>query len=387
MRSWLELAQTSRLRAGRAASSTSPRLRGEVDLRAPLARSKSGEGAIPQARTRGEAPSPGFHRAASGARNPTSPRKRGEVARVALLAITLTLQLTANAASAADILSISVDNASEPTLCAETDNVYLKLASPQVRRFIVEAVHPAYMGTIVVDRYAADFRNCDMGGDPAFKATPRRVTLFETNEWQLVGHTFGSYWRPNSVPVRVGDRVENGLHLLQLWTSFQERAEEVLVLYPPDGYWRARPLPPAHLRWSAYGSSFLVGPIETQGRPLVDIKEIAFDPATRTFRLAFTRGGAATLRLDALDQERIALDVTLEQPVSAAPFAALRSMFVTEVNNDVAHIGWRGKDAKAWQQQPVMTFKQADAVELWAGRTIPSRHNTSAPDMGFRDFQ
>ena len=36
--------------------------------------------------------------------------------------------------------------------------------------------------------------------------------------------------------------------------------------------WRARPLPPANLKWSAYGSSFLIGPIETVGRPLVDIR-------------------------------------------------------------------------------------------------------------------
>jgi len=47
------------------------------------------------------------------------------------------------------------------------------------------------------------------------------------------------------VPVRVGSRVESGLHIIQLWKRFQERAEEVLVFYTADGYWRARPLPPA----------------------------------------------------------------------------------------------------------------------------------------------
>jgi hypothetical protein len=289
-------------------------------------------------------------------------------------------------AHAADNLSVEVVNASEPTLCAETDNVYLKLMSGAVRRFTVEAMHPAYVGTIVVDRYAPDMRNCDMSRDPAHKAEPRRVTIYETIDWQLVGHTFPSYWRGNQVPVRVGNRVESGLHLLQLWTRFQERAEEVLVLYPADGYWRARPLPPAHLRWSAYGSSFLVGPVETAGRPLVDIQEIVFDQETRSFRLNFARGGAATLRLDHLDQDRIGLDVELEPPVANAPFAALRSMFVTDVNNDVAQIGWRGKGSKSWRQEAVMSFTRADAVELWAGRTIPSRHNLSAPDMLFRDF-
>src|SRR5262245_62580757 len=209
-------------------------------------------------------------------------------------------------ARAADELSVEVVNASEPTLCAEKDNVHLKLASPDVRRFTIEAMHPAYMGTIVVDRYAPDFRNCDMSNEPAYKAEPRRVTLYETNEWQLVGHTFPSYWRPANVPVRVGERVETGLHLLQLWTRFQERAEEVLVLYPPDGYWRARPLPPPHLRWSAYGSSFLVGPEDMAGRPLVEVKDIAFDPATRTFHLAVVRGGSARLRLRSPDHDHIA---------------------------------------------------------------------------------
>jgi hypothetical protein len=289
-------------------------------------------------------------------------------------------------ARAADTLIVDVINGSEPTLCAESDNVYVRLHSGQVRRFTIEAVHPAYIGTIVVDRAAPDFRNCDMSADPAHKAEPRRVTLYETPEWQLVGLTFPSFWRAQPVPVRVGERVETGLHLLQLWTRFQERAEEVLVLYPRDGYWRARPLPPAHLRWSAYGSSFLVGPVETVGRPLVDISSVVFEPETRTFRLSFARGGSATLKLAALDQEGIAVDVTLDPVPADRPFAALRSMFVTDGNADVSQLAWRAKDGKSWQQAPVMNFDRAQTPELWAGRSVPSRHNTSAPDMVFRDF-
>jgi hypothetical protein len=302
------------------------------------------------------------------------------------VALALTL-IGVPCAHAADQLAVDVGNASEPTLCAEKDNVYLKLQSAEVRRFTVEAAHPAYMGTIVKDRWAPDFAHCDMASDPAFKFEKRRLTIYETEEWQLVGLTFPSFWRPNQIPVRVGNRTETGFHLLQLWTRYQERAEEVLVLYPADGYWRARPLPPENLRWSAYGSSFLVGPVETAPRPFVDIKDVAFDPATRTFILNFVRGGSATLRLDKLDQEKIALDVTLNAPIAPQqPFAALRSMFVTEGNADVAQVGWRGKDSPAWTQMPVTYFKSASAAELWAGRTVPSRHNTSAPDMTFSAF-
>ncbi len=291
---------------------------------------------------------------------------------------------------------MTVENASTPTLCAETDNVYLKVTSAAVRRFTVEALHPAYAGTIVADRTAPDFRHCDMSGDPAHPAEPRRVTLYETGDMQLIGHTFPSFWRPATVPVRVGARVETGLHLLQLFTKYRERTEEVLVLYPADGYWRARPLPPEHLSYSAYGSSFLVGPIETAGsssagsssasRPFVDIRDIAFDPATRTFRLAFARGGEGTLRLDAVDREHVVLDVTLGGAVAPGPFAALRSMFVTDTNADVAQVTWRAPGGKFWEVAPVMTFGRADVMELTAGRSLPSRHNTSAPDMIFRSF-
>jgi len=294
-------------------------------------------------------------------------------------------------AAAAEAIAVEVTNASVPTLCAETDNVYLKLTSAAVQSFTVEAIHPAYAGTIVADRTAPDFRNCDMSGDPVFRAEPRRVTIYETLDLQLVGHTFPSFWRPATVPVRVGARVETGLHLLQLYVKYKDRTEEVLVLYPADGYWRARPLPPRHLGASAYGSSFLVGPIETaagSGRPYVDIKDIAFDPATRGFRLDFAHGGGATLRVDAVDEEHIALAVGLDRPIPAPqPFAALRSMFVTESNADVAQVAWRTPGGKAYEVAPVMAFRRADALELWAGRTIPSRHNSSAPDMIFREFR
>ncbi len=309
----------------------------------------------------------------------------------ALLRIVRVASLTSVLAVAprapAQELAVDVVNASEPTLCAEKDNVDLRFISAATRRFAIEAIHPAYIGTVTVDRAAPDFRDCEMGGDPARKFEPRRVTLYETMEWQLVGHVLPNFWRGTQVPVRVGERVESGLHLVQLWHRFQERAEEALVLYPPDGYWRARPLPPAHLRWSAYGSSFLLGPVETEARPFVDISDIAFEPATRSFRLAFRRGGAATLRLASLDQDRIVLDAGLDPPIGAQrPFAALRSMFVTEVNADVAHVAWRGKDAKGWREAPIMNFARESVVALWVGRTVLSRHNVSAPDLLFRDF-
>ena len=71
-------------------------------------------------------------------------------------------------------VAVEVTGGSEPVLCAEKDNVYLKLISGEARRFTVEAAHPAYIGTIVVDRWAPDFTHCDMSKDPVFQFEKRR---------------------------------------------------------------------------------------------------------------------------------------------------------------------------------------------------------------------
>jgi len=62
-------------------------------------------------------------------------------------------------------------------------------------------------------------------------------------------------------------------------------------------------------------------------------------------------------------------------------------MFVTETNADVAQVAWRAPGGKAYEVAPVMAFRRADALELWAGRRLPSRHNMSAPDMIFSAFR
>ena len=295
--------------------------------------------------------------------------------------------LVTYAAAAAD-LAVDVTNASEPVLCAEKDNVTINFTSPQVRSFRIEALHPAYIGALREDRFQPDFTACpqELSRETTEVKPPRRVTFYEDVETWLTGYTFANYWRPHDVPFRVGDRVERGLHVVQLWVRRDERAEEVLVIYPGDGYWRIRPLPPRHLGWSAYGSSFLVGPVKTEGRPVVKISSIDFEPATMTFRLAFFGGGGATLRLATLDRDRLALDVAFDQPVMGKPFAALRSMYVTEANNDVARLALREENAKAWREEPIMAFKAVRATDVWAGRLVPSRHNTSAPDVVFRHF-
>jgi hypothetical protein len=320
-----------------------------------------------------------------------SPRLRGEGIRAALAATVWLsawlLPATAHAQSP-EPLTIEITNASEPVLCAEKDNVTLNLASKDVRRFRIEAAHPAYIGTIQRDSFEADWTGCTATGDPkaGTPQPPQRTTLYEQIDFWVVGLKFADFWRPSTATVRIGDRVEKGIHLLQVWMIRPMGGEEVLVLYPQDGYWRLRPMAPQGLAPTAFGSSFLIGPVEVDQRPIVKIKEIAFEPKTKTFTLTFERGGSATVKMAAVDQNRNTLEVAFDKAIDGRPFAALRSMYVTDFNNDVARIAVREKGAKGWREDGIMGFKRATATDLWAGRVSPSRHNTSSPDMVFNGF-
>ena len=126
--------------------------------------------------------------------------------------------------------------------------------------------------------------------------------------------------------------------------------------------------------------------MEVEGRPIVKIREVAFDPKSRTFTLSFERGGKASVTMAETGHDRHVLDVAFDQPIDRRPFAALRSMYVTDFNNDVARVAVIEKGAKGWREAPVMAFERATATDVWMGRVSPSRHNTSSPDMVFRAF-
>ncbi len=67
-----------------------------------------------------------------------------------LTALVLSLLLaTALPVRAASDVAVDVKNESEPVLCAEKDNVTIKAISPEVRRFQIEAAHPAYIAGLV----------------------------------------------------------------------------------------------------------------------------------------------------------------------------------------------------------------------------------------------
>lgn len=300
-------------------------------------------------------------------------------------------------ASTDPVPAVEVRNLTTPTTCAEEDNVSFALSAPSIQRFRVEALHPAYIGKIRKDSSAPDFSGCNFGDtphptDPRHTFKPRKVRLHDGKDLAIVGITFDSFWRPQRVPVTVGGRKDGGFHLIQFFDKRKGPKgkvveTEVLVLYPSDGYWRAKPLPAAHLPDNAYGSSFLMGPVQQDLRPIVDIAQIDIDPRRRTIGLRFTAGGEAQVAIREIRRTRTALDVAFSPPYRAqAPFAMLRSMYVTEDNADMSRVSWQDPAGQA-RDATVAEVSSWQAGDVRFGRTIPSRHNTSAPDIRFSDFR
>jgi hypothetical protein len=306
--------------------------------------------------------------------------------RRAALAALLFFASWGNAQCAAAPVAVDFVNASRATRCSEEDNVYVKLLGSGVTSFRIRAEHPPYIAAVRKDSTAPDFTACDMSHDPTFRFAPRKVILYKDARIRLVGHRFATFWRPDVVDFRVGGKNERGLHLVQLIKRGPRGDVEILVVYPADGYWRVKPLPPQGLKDSAYGSSFLFGPIEEEGRPYVAIRNIVFEPATMTFRVSFRNEASGVLTVSDATPVRTSLALTLGPPVAAdKPFAALRSMFVTPTQADVAVAAWP-EEASGRGSAPILEFSRINARSARFGRIQQSHHNLSAPDLVFDGF-
>jgi hypothetical protein len=270
------------------------------------------------------------------------------------------------------------------TKCAEEDNVYASVAAPDVRGFQVTASQPAYGKDLKADNYKADFTDCHFNGAKNYKFTPRTAVLYDDDKVRIVGVTYGGYWRPDVVDVEVDGKHDRGFHLLQLFIKHGDDVQEALVLHAADGYWRLRPLPLPQFGGAVYGSSFLVGPVEESTRPYVRIRKVTIDPRALSFHLDYLKGGGADLRVVKIDHEVLKMAVSLTPPVKKAPFLALRSMYVAEDNADAAELHVTGLHGRTL---PAVGFGQAQATAFRFGRSVASRHNTSAPDITFENFE
>lgn len=286
-----------------------------------------------------------------------------------------------------------VVNASRVTQCAEEDNVYVKLSGDGLRGMRIEARQPSYIAQLQVDDSKADFTDCHFkdSENPVYHFEPKRVVLWEDEHYLMIGNTYASYWRPDQVDVVIEGKVTHGIHLIQLHlkdkSEPKQGAYEFLVLYPPDGYWRAKPIPSLPMTASTYGTSFLVGPIKEGARPVVELAKVEFVPSEMTFRIDYEDGSHGAMHLLEIDRQRLALEYEHDRPQPASqPLAAIRSMFVTPERADTAEVSWRASPAGKLTTEGLSTFQRAAAYDVAFGRSAVSRHNPSAPDMWFGAF-
>ncbi|MEJ1159074.1 hypothetical protein [Prosthecomicrobium sp. N25] len=302
------------------------------------------------------------------------------------------LLLALSGPAVAEPVAVDVANRSYATKCAEEDNIYYTLSGADIERFTVVARSPAYLDKVVRDSTAPDFTDCGFGpapdAPPVKPYVPPTAILHEDDQYIVKGVVYPDFWRPTVVPVKVGKLTQNFLHLVQVWRKTAGGPIEFIVMYPQDGYWRLRPLPPFRMHEVAFGSSFLVGPVEESTRPFVAYKSVEFDPKTLTFTLEFAKGGKGTVRITQVDVGYSSVEVGYA-PASdgALPFTAIRSMYVRPDNADTAEAVWRATPGGPAQMQSVIDFKSGKAAEIFFSRSVPSRHNTSSPDVGFTDFR
>lgn len=300
---------------------------------------------------------------------------------------------TTAAAAPTGPVSAVISNASRVTRCAEEDNVYVKISGPGLTGMRIEARQPSYIKQLSVDDSSADFSDCHFSKDenPVYHFEPKKLVLWENDEWVLVGNTYATFWRPNEVPVSIAGKVTTQLHLLQLHkkdaTEPSTGRHEFLVLYPPDGYWRAKPIPAQPLPSSTYGTSFIVGPITDAARPYVDIASVEFVPKELTFKLTYQDGSHGSMQLLEITRDKLALQYKQDSArADAQPLAAIRSMYVTDQKSDVAEVVLRDAPAQRPTVVPISSFKEHKASEVAFGRSVISKHNPSAPDMWFGEF-
>ncbi|RZL88729.1 MAG: hypothetical protein EOP82_21800 [Variovorax sp.] len=288
----------------------------------------------------------------------------------------------------------TVENETRATACAEEDNVSLNLSGRDIRKFRVEALPPVYLASIEKDSTAPDFSGCNFDGgthptDPRYTFEERREVLHDGPRWMIVGMTLPSFWRPQRVPVRVdGRKTAGGFHMIQIYAKTGAKPLEALVMYPADGYWRIKPLPAPRFGDGVYGSSFVMGPVEQAERPIARITDIAIDTAPLRFTLKFGNGGGARVDVQEISEARTALDVALKPGRRQGQrFAVLRSMYVAPDNADMSEVSWRATPQSAVKTQPLPEVSMLQAADVRFGRSILSRHNTSAPDIRFSGFE
>ena len=273
---------------------------------------------------------------------------------------------------------IHARNQSTATECSEVSNVNIPL-SGSVTSFVVEATHPVY--TFTEDNCERDPTDCP--ALPPDNPNAAQVTkLYDDGETVIEAVTEMNWWRPKGMGVSVdkGQEASNA-HYLRLYRRSEEKESwpQFLIFYS-DGSMRLNPQPPVGKQNVCFGSSVIIGPAAVADKPFADVIYARYVSLIKRLIVVFKNGGQATLDLSKLNRQTARVKVTVNYPTDKLPFATFRSMYAAPDKADVDNVRWT--DAMGMKHEiDVMAFTNAVGKEFFFYRGVPSKHNTSAPDI------
>lgn len=310
--------------------------------------------------------------------------------RVILIGCGLLMLMLGISAEAATPSSCAV-NMSQPTLCAEHDEVsvgvYLRRKAPG-KEATITALHPRY--SVTNWSCLPDFTNCPAG--EGVGGTPVCSTVFDNGVTVIRACEEPGFWKPAmSMSVRGGQSATGHRIVIHQRLKLPREATfwpEVFAMYS-DGYARLKPLinvdpdvnnDGSQDRDNCYGASVVIGPAqEVATRPFAEVSSILIDkPKAKPVCLfiTYTNGTTARLCLTASRTQAVAsLTANYDFNATDRPLLIYRSNFVDADTNDVTHVRMRNSEYTI--DEP---FKLAGTSWLFH-RLTPSSIRQSAPDI------
>lgn len=271
-------------------------------------------------------------------------------------------------------------NLTFPTKCAEEANINIPL-SGAVTSFVIEATHPLYEINPMTNNCDVDFTNC-----PAPLVRPDKepevTKIFDDGETILEAVSDPGWIRARGMILSIagGNELRN-VHYVRIYRRIKstENWPQFFVLYA-DGSIRLCPQPPPNRTDVCFGSSIIVGPCENPKEPFADVISTRYSPILDRLFVVYKNRGMATIDLRRLNRKSARLRIQITYPTDKLPFATFRSMCVTPGNADVDSVKWKN-NVGMFEQKSVFEFSGGESEEWFFYRNLPSKHNTSAPDI------
>jgi hypothetical protein len=267
-------------------------------------------------------------------------------------------------------------------LCAEQDNVDVSLtSSATVTSYTIEATQPTY--SIGTDNCAANFDQCpSSSGDPSYPFTAATSKLLDDGETVVAAVRESTWWQPQGMSASIDSGQQFGnAHYITVSRRIPGTSEypQFFVFYA-DGNMRLIPYPPVGVTSVCFGSSVIVGPVTTGARPYADIASVNYVAAAKTLHVTYLTGGSAEFDLSTVTRTSAQVKVNASYVIASQPFAAFRSMYVSDGNADVDHLRWT-TSSNTTQDGPILSFAGGSGLDWFFYRATRSVHNTSGPDI------